>query len=103
MTVQQPGQVAAPAEQSEAEKNLHEDIERTRTELRQTVEQLAAKADVKSRARDTVRDLSGRVRLKAAESARRHRAGLTVVAAMVSAILAARTIATRRSRGNGRR
>jgi hypothetical protein len=125
MTAQQPDQITAPAEQSDAEKDLHEDIARTRAELGQTVEQLAAKADVKSRAQDAVRDLSGQVRLKARQardqlserlpepvsnltqtavgSARRYRLQLTAAAAVVAAILAARKMAGRRSRGNRRR
>lgn len=130
MTAQQSDQVTAPAEQSDAEKDLHQDIERTRAELGQAVERLAAKADVKSRAQGAVRDLSGRVRLRArqasdqfserlpepvsnvtqtaVDSARRYRLQLTAAAAVIAAVLAARTMAAgtmaaRRSRSNGRR
>lgn len=46
---------------SDAERAIAADIEQTREELGRTVEQLAAKADVKARARQAVADLRGRV------------------------------------------
>ena len=41
---------------------LKQEIERTRDQLGETVEQLAAKADVKSRAQAKAAELSGRVK-----------------------------------------
>jgi hypothetical protein len=53
---------------------LQEDIERTREQLGDTVEQLAAKADVKARARDKAAELSGRAKSKASQLAGKTRA-----------------------------
>jgi hypothetical protein len=46
---------------------LQAEIEQTRTELGETVEELAAKTDVKGRAKQTAADLSGRAKQTAAE------------------------------------
>ncbi len=69
---------------------LQQEIERTRDQLGETVEQLAAKADVKARARDKAAEFSGRVKSKAgqarkeaaarSESARSQLAGKTAAA-----------------------
>jgi hypothetical protein len=48
---------------------LQQEIERTREQLGETVEQLAAKADVKARARDKAAELSGRAKSKASQLA----------------------------------
>jgi hypothetical protein len=59
-----------------AQQALTQEIERTREELGQTVEALAAKADVKARAQDATAELTARVRGTAAEfSGRLGRAG----------------------------
>lgn len=48
------------------EQELRQDIERTREQLGETVEQLAAKADVKARTRAKAADLAGQVKGKTA-------------------------------------
>jgi len=53
-----------------AEAAVASDIQATREELGQTVEALAAKADVKARAREQARNISGRLRGKATDAAR---------------------------------
>jgi septal ring factor EnvC (AmiA/AmiB activator) len=63
---------------------LQEEIERTREHLGETVEALAAKVDVKARAQDKARQLTGRLKAKAdqadvkgqAQQRARHLAGL---------------------------
>ncbi|HWG60785.1 MAG TPA: DUF3618 domain-containing protein [Streptosporangiaceae bacterium] len=47
---------------------LRQDIERTRDRLGETVEELAAKADVKSRAKAQAAELAGRLQTKAAQA-----------------------------------
>jgi predicted metal-dependent phosphoesterase TrpH len=47
---------------------LQEEIERTRERLVETVDALAAKADVKARAQDKARELTGRLKAKADQS-----------------------------------
>ena len=51
----------------DAEQLIAEDIEQTRAELGRTVQQLAAKADVKSRAQDATVELGHRARQQVAE------------------------------------
>lgn len=53
---------AAPAAPPDDPQQLAEEIERTREPLGQTVEQLAAKADVKARAQDKAVQLTGRLK-----------------------------------------
>jgi Protein of unknown function (DUF3618) len=53
-----------------AEAAVASDIQATREELGQTVEALAAKADVKARAREQARNISGRFRVKTTDAAR---------------------------------
>jgi septal ring factor EnvC (AmiA/AmiB activator) len=63
---------------------LQEEIERTREHLGETVEALVAKVDVKARAQDKARELTGRLKAKAeqadvkaqAQQQARHLAGL---------------------------
>jgi len=50
---------------------LRYEIERTRAELGETVEQLAARADVKARAQEAVDEVKGRARAKATEASKR--------------------------------
>jgi ElaB/YqjD/DUF883 family membrane-anchored ribosome-binding protein len=50
---------------------LRYEIERTRAELGETVELLAAKADVKARAQEAMDEVKGRARAKAAEASKR--------------------------------
>jgi hypothetical protein len=50
-------------------RELRAEIARTRSELGETVEELAAKADVKARAKQAVGDATGRMRQKASEAA----------------------------------
>jgi len=79
------------------EQELREEIERTREQLGQTVEQLVAKTDLKGRARAKAADLAGRVkgstaraRAKAAERGagmRSQVAGKTVMARQKTAAL----------------
>ncbi|MBV9380150.1 MAG: DUF3618 domain-containing protein [Streptosporangiaceae bacterium] len=53
----------------ESERELKEDIERTRERLGETVEALAAKADVRKQARHAADQMSARVKSKAREAA----------------------------------
>jgi hypothetical protein len=62
-------QAAAGAVAPDAVQQLQHDIERTREQLGETVEQLAAKADVKARARGKAAELSGRAKSKASQLA----------------------------------
>ncbi len=64
---QSPAPAAAADAPSDTERAIAADIERTRAELGETVEQLAAKADVKARARHAASDLEGRVRQTAGQ------------------------------------
>jgi succinyl-CoA synthetase beta subunit len=52
---------------------IQQEIERTRERLGETVEELAAKADVKARARDKVAGVKAKTKGKAAELSRRAR------------------------------
>jgi hypothetical protein len=61
--------MTAPDPASAAE--LQQEIERTREHLGQTVEELAAKADVKSRARAKTADVKSRARATTAEVKRK--------------------------------
>ncbi len=60
----QPAAEEGPVEGAE----LRQEIERTREQLGETVEQLAAKTDVKSRARATATELAGRAKSTAAQA-----------------------------------
>ena len=65
-------ETATPADAGAAvpdDAQLQQEIERTREQLGETVEQLAAKADVKARARDKAAELSGRAKSKASQLA----------------------------------
>jgi hypothetical protein len=80
-----------------APEEIQREIEQTREHLGRTVEDLAAKADVKSRAQAKVADAKARVQVKAAEVSERARQNvvvrrdwpLTLVAAGVLAMGAA--------------
>jgi hypothetical protein len=65
-------QTALPADAKtrppDDEAELQQEIERTREQLGETVEQLVAKADVKARAQDKVSELAGRVKGKASQA-----------------------------------
>jgi ElaB/YqjD/DUF883 family membrane-anchored ribosome-binding protein len=50
---------------------LRYEIERTRAELGETVELLAARADVKARAQEAMDEVKGRARAKAADASKR--------------------------------
>ena len=50
-----------------APEEIQQEIEQTRERLGQTVEELAAKADVKTRAQAKVADVKARARIRAAE------------------------------------
>lgn len=93
------------SEQTGDAKQLREEIERTREHLGETVEQLAAKADVKGRAQAKAAELAGQVtrqartavaqgreqaaqaRKQGADAARKHRVPLS--AAVAGVLLAA--------------
>lgn len=70
---------------------LEQEIERTREQLGETVEQLAAKADVKSRARAKAAEVSERVKSKTSQAQNEVAAG----AESVRSQLAAKTAAAR--------
>jgi Protein of unknown function (DUF3618) len=56
---------------------LAEEIERTREQLGETVEQLVAKTDVKARARDTASQLTGRLKVKASQASQQAAAAVS--------------------------
>jgi archaellum component FlaD/FlaE len=60
--------VSAAAAPPDDPQQLAEEIERTREQLGETVEQLAAKADVKARAQDKARQVTGRLKGKAGQA-----------------------------------
>ncbi|HUD76443.1 MAG TPA: DUF3618 domain-containing protein [Streptosporangiaceae bacterium] len=66
---EQPAATSAAEAPSEAERAIAADIERTRAELGQTVEELAAKAHVGARARHAAADLQARLRHTTAQAA----------------------------------
>jgi Protein of unknown function (DUF3618) len=59
--------VAVPAPPDDPQQ-LAEEIERTREQLGETVEQLAARADVKARAQEKARQVTGRLKGKAGQA-----------------------------------
>jgi Protein of unknown function (DUF3618) len=67
-TENQPGDLAAGSA-ADNERELLQEIEQTRGRLGETVEELAAKADVKARAEAKVADLQARLQSKAADAA----------------------------------
>ncbi|MCP3754577.1 DUF3618 domain-containing protein [Streptomyces sp. TBY4] len=90
--------IPTPAPNGSAE--LREQIERTRDELGQTVEALAAKADVKAQAKEktaAIKDQAAEKAEQAAAVARGNRTPLLVLGAAVAVFLV-----VRRSRGHRR-
>lgn len=71
-TAARTSETATPADAGAAApddaQQLQQEIERTREQLGETVEKLAAKADVKARARDKAVEFSGRVKSKAGQA-----------------------------------
>jgi Protein of unknown function (DUF3618) len=72
---QDQGSVGAPVEETRDPEEIRREIEATRQDLGDTVEALAAKADVKARARERIRgtkasmaDKAGQLRSKARET-----------------------------------
>jgi|SRR5690349_757286 len=59
--------MSAPDSTPQSAPDIQREIEQTRERLGQTVEQLAAKADVKTRAQAKVAEVKTRARVKAAE------------------------------------
>jgi hypothetical protein len=92
MTAQDAGRAAPAAEQSQAEQDLHADIERTRAELGATVQQLAAKTHVQARVRQSAKDVLNRARHGAEQARDRVTAAAGGPAGQVST--AARSAAT---------
>lgn len=70
--------------QATSEQELTREIEQTRERLGDTVEQLAAKADVKSLARAKAAELAGRVKVAAALLRQRPAAAAAAAAGMVA-------------------
>ena len=60
--------MSAPDSTPQSAPDIQREIEQTRDRLGQTVEQLAAKADVKTRAQAKVAEVKTRARVKAAEA-----------------------------------
>ena len=60
--------MSAPDSTPQSAPDIQREIEQTREHLGQTVEELAAKADVKARAQARVADVKARARVKAAEA-----------------------------------
>ncbi|WP_313404040.1 DUF3618 domain-containing protein [Aeromicrobium sp.] len=89
---------------------LREEVERTREDLADTVDELAARLDVKSRVRESVHDTTERVRESATDAGYRVReavtepdgsprpAALAVVGAVAAFIVAALVVKHWRSR-----
>jgi hypothetical protein len=77
------------------EQELREDIEQTRARLGETVERLAAKADVKGQARAKAAELTGRMKNRVKNTAVTSRAKATERAASVRGQLAGKTAAVR--------
>jgi ElaB/YqjD/DUF883 family membrane-anchored ribosome-binding protein len=75
---------------------LRDGIKRTRAELGETVQALAAKADVKARLRDSAEQAKGRMRQQATQAKGRIRAQTTQTAGMLR-MRAGRTAGTVRS------
>ncbi len=69
-TRERAGNSQKPAARDDAQQ-LAQEIERTREQLGETVEQLAAKADVKNRAQATAAKLPGRVKALASQAQRK--------------------------------
>ena len=59
--------MSAPDSTPQSAPDIQREIEQTRERLGQTVEQLAAKADVKTRAQAKAADMKARARVRAAE------------------------------------
>jgi len=74
--------VSAAAAPPDDPQQLAEEIKRTREQLGETVEQLAAKADVKARAQDKASQLTGRLKGKAGQA----RQQAAVAAARISKV-----------------
>ena len=94
----------SPATQAQDQQKLQEQIDRTRQELGDTVEALAARADLKARARDEAEQLTarigervGEVREKASQRAGQIRGGAGEFAGKVRRTVAAQPLATRHS------
>ena len=78
------------SQQPDDAQQLREEIERTREHLGETVEQLAAKVDVKARAQARAAELTDEVRqatAQGASAARKHSGPLSVAAAVILAVL----------------
>jgi hypothetical protein len=60
--------MSAPDSTPQSASDIQREIDQTRQRLGQTVEELAAKADVKARARVKVAEVKTRARVKAAEA-----------------------------------
>ena len=63
--------MSAPDSTPQSAPDIQREIEQTRERLGQTVEELAAKADVKTRAQAKVADVKARARIRAAEASER--------------------------------
>jgi hypothetical protein len=74
-----------PAVPDDAQR-IRAEIEQTREHLGATVEQLAARVDVKSRARAEAAELAGRARSQATQVAREQRIPLAVAAGALAAV-----------------
>jgi hypothetical protein len=65
--------MSAPDSTPQSAPDIQREIEQTREHLGQTVEELAAKADVKARAQAKAAEVKNRARVKAAEASERVR------------------------------
>jgi Protein of unknown function (DUF3618) len=86
-----------PAMPDEAQR-IRAEIERTREHLGATVEQLAARVDVKARARDKANELVRQTRSRVVSVTREHPVPLAAAAAGALAIAVSLTIWQRRRR-----
>ena len=70
--------MSAPDSTPQSAPDIQREIEQTRERLGQTVEELTAKADVKTRAQAKVAEVKTRARVKAAEASERVRGNQAV-------------------------
>jgi hypothetical protein len=82
------GRIAAPADDPQ---QLEAEIERTRQQLSETMQELAARVDVKSRARAKAAEVSGRMKTTTAQA----RTNATARAGSVRSQVASKTVAAR--------
>ncbi len=87
--------VVSPAEETD---RLRTDISRTRTELGETIEALAAKADLKARTRQEARRAMDRARSASGSAPRRRQLAVAAVGVVVAGAAVVVVLRSRRAR-----